>query len=88
MPVIPILSILCCLVLMASLPLETWVRFLVWLAIGLTIYFSYSRHRSEFGRAPRRDFHREGVATRGIRCERAAGRHDLARFKVQTLGAT
>jgi len=52
-PVIPILSILCCLVLMASLPLETWARFLVWLAIGLTIYFSYSRHRSEFGRAPR-----------------------------------
>jgi APA family basic amino acid/polyamine antiporter len=52
-PVIPILSILCCLVLMASLPLETWVRFLVWLAIGLTIYFSYSRHHSEFGSAPR-----------------------------------
>jgi APA family basic amino acid/polyamine antiporter len=52
-PVVPILSILSCLVLMASLPLETWARFLVWLAIGLTIYFSYSRHRSEFGRAPR-----------------------------------
>ena len=54
-PVIPILSILCCLVLMASLPLETWVRFLVWLAIGLTIYFSYSKKRSEFGSSPRRD---------------------------------
>jgi APA family basic amino acid/polyamine antiporter len=48
-PVIPILSILCCLVLMASLPLETWVRFFVWLMIGLTIYFSYSRRHSEFG---------------------------------------
>jgi APA family basic amino acid/polyamine antiporter len=52
-PVVPLLSILCCLVLMASLPIETWVRFLVWLIIGLTIYFSYSRHRSEFGRSPR-----------------------------------
>jgi APA family basic amino acid/polyamine antiporter len=38
---------------MASLPIETWVRFLVWLIIGLTIYFGYSRHRSEFGRNPR-----------------------------------
>jgi APA family basic amino acid/polyamine antiporter len=52
-PVVPILSILCCLVLMASLPIETWVRFVVWLIIGLTIYFGYSRHRSEFGRSPR-----------------------------------
>jgi len=51
-PLVPLLSILCCLVLMASLPIETWVRFLVWLFIGLIIYFSYSRHRSEFGRNP------------------------------------
>ncbi len=52
-PVVPILAILCCLILMASLPVETWVRFLVWLAIGLGIYFSYSRQHSEFGKAPR-----------------------------------
>jgi len=51
-PVVPILSILCCLILMASLPVETWVRFLVWLVLGLTIYVGYSRHHSEFGRAP------------------------------------
>ena len=38
---------------MASLPLETWVRFVVWLVIGLCIYLPYSRHRSEFGRRPR-----------------------------------
>ncbi len=50
-PVLPIASILCCLVLMASLPVETWLRFLVWLVIGLTIYFAYSRNHSEFGRA-------------------------------------
>ena len=38
---------------MASLPIETWLRFFIWLAIGLTIYFLYSRHHSEFGQAPR-----------------------------------
>jgi len=52
-PVVPILSIVSCMILMASLPLETWVRFLVWLVIGLSIYLTYSRHHSEFGRAPR-----------------------------------
>src|SRR5207247_9838730 len=50
-PVIPILSVLCCFVLMASLPLETWIRLFVWLVIGLTIYFLYGRHHTEF--APR-----------------------------------
>jgi len=47
-PVIPVLSVLFCLVLMAGLPVSTWLRFFVWLAIGLVIYFLYSRHRSEF----------------------------------------
>ena len=45
-PVFPVISIVCCLVLMLSLPLETWVRFFVWLIIGLIIYFSYSRKRT------------------------------------------
>jgi len=52
-PALPIAAIFCCLVLMASLPLESWVRLFIWLTIGLTIYFTYSRHRSEFGRSPR-----------------------------------
>jgi basic amino acid/polyamine antiporter, APA family len=45
-PYLPILSILTCLLLMASLTLENWIRFVVWLAIGLIIYFLYSRKRS------------------------------------------
>jgi basic amino acid/polyamine antiporter, APA family len=45
-PLLPILSIFCCLVLMMGLPLLTWVRFFVWLAIGLVIYFVYSRHQT------------------------------------------
>lgn len=45
-PLLPILGILSCGVLMVSLPLLTWVRFFIWLAIGLVIYFVYSRKRS------------------------------------------
>jgi APA family basic amino acid/polyamine antiporter len=45
-PFIPILSILLCLILMLSLPLETWLRFFIWLAIGLAIYFLYGRRRT------------------------------------------
>jgi APA family basic amino acid/polyamine antiporter len=44
-PFLPVLSMVCCLVLMLSLPLETWIRFVVWLVIGLAIYFLYSRKR-------------------------------------------
>jgi len=45
-PVVPVLGILCCLVLMFSLPPENWVRLGVWLLVGLCIYFAYSRHHS------------------------------------------
>jgi len=45
-PLVPLLGILSCGVLMISLPLLTWVRFFIWLAIGLCIYFIYSRKRS------------------------------------------
>jgi APA family basic amino acid/polyamine antiporter len=40
---------LCCLILMAGLTLENWIRFFVWLIIGLVIYFAYSRKRSTLG---------------------------------------
>jgi APA family basic amino acid/polyamine antiporter len=42
-PLVPLLSIFSCLLLMMGLPLETWVRFFVWLFIGLAIYFLFSR---------------------------------------------
>jgi APA family basic amino acid/polyamine antiporter len=45
-PFVPLLSIACCLLLMLGLPLETWVRFVVWLAIGLAIYYAFGRRHS------------------------------------------
>jgi len=45
-PLVPILGILFCLMLMLSLPAANWLRLVVWLAIGLVIYFSYSRYHS------------------------------------------
>ena len=47
-PILPILSIAFCALLMAGLPIITWIRFFIWLGIGLLIYFFYSRKRSEF----------------------------------------
>jgi APA family basic amino acid/polyamine antiporter len=38
-----------CLGLMVSLPLLTWIRFFVWLAIGLAIYVFYGRSHSVLG---------------------------------------
>ncbi|QGF41031.1 amino acid permease [Limosilactobacillus gastricus] len=46
-PFTPLLSIGFCLVLIAGLNWETWLRFLVWLAIGLTLYFTYGRKHSK-----------------------------------------
>ena len=45
-PLVPYLSILFCFILMLGLPLQTWLTFFVWLLIGLTIYFGYSKSRS------------------------------------------
>lgn len=49
-PLFPILGVILCFVLMLSLPLETWGRFFVWLAVGLTIYFLYSVRHSKLRR--------------------------------------
>jgi basic amino acid/polyamine antiporter, APA family len=46
MPWVPIIGALICFYLMTGLPLPTWIRLFVWLAIGLTIYFSYGRVRA------------------------------------------
>jgi APA family basic amino acid/polyamine antiporter len=48
----PVLSVFFCVLLMSGLPILTWLRFFAWLAIGLTVYYLYSRHHSEFAGKP------------------------------------
>lgn len=50
-PFIPMLAIVSCLVLMLGLPLETWVRFFVWLLLGLGIYYRFGRKHSALARS-------------------------------------
>ncbi len=45
-PVVPILGIITCLFMMVFLPWDTWIRLIVWMVIGLVIYFTYSRNHS------------------------------------------
>ncbi len=45
-PFVPVCGILFCLLLMSGLPLATWLRLIVWLVVGLTIYFFYGRRHS------------------------------------------
>jgi len=45
-PFVPIMGVVCCFGLMLTLPEDTWIRLVVWLLIGFTIYFGYSRRHS------------------------------------------
>ncbi|MFD5249428.1 amino acid permease [Amycolatopsis sp. NPDC058340] len=49
-PVVPILAILACLWLMLNLTVLTWLRFIAWMALGVLIYFVYSRRHSLLGK--------------------------------------
>jgi APA family basic amino acid/polyamine antiporter len=40
--------VLACLYLMLNLPGETWLRFVVWMVLGVLLYFFYGRRRSRF----------------------------------------
>ena len=55
-PVLPILGIAFAIFLMTDLPLSTWVRFAIWLAVGVVIYlvygYSHSRLRHHYPDAP------------------------------------
>jgi APA family basic amino acid/polyamine antiporter len=50
-PVVPILSALASLYLMYGLPLDTWLRLIIWMLIGLGIYFAYSAKHSKLRNA-------------------------------------
>jgi APA family basic amino acid/polyamine antiporter len=52
-PVVPILGILVSLYMMISLPRDTWLRLIIWLIVGMVVYFGYSRHHSRVQLAAR-----------------------------------
>jgi len=54
MPFVPLLGVASCIYLMSSLPWPTWERLLIWLAIGLVIYFAYGMRNAERVRALQR----------------------------------
>ncbi|MFJ8164058.1 amino acid permease [Streptomyces sp. NPDC096136] len=52
-PVVPILSMAASLWLMLNLPAETWLRFAIWMVIGLVVYFLYGKRKSRLAQAGR-----------------------------------
>lgn len=50
-PFVPIMGIIICLYLMYSLPLESWLRLLLWMALGVIVYFIYGRKHSKLSAA-------------------------------------
>jgi APA family basic amino acid/polyamine antiporter len=51
-PFVPLAGIAICIYLMVNLPRATWVRFGIWLAIGMVIYFLYGYRKSRLARRP------------------------------------
>jgi basic amino acid/polyamine antiporter, APA family len=49
-PLFPLISIILCGGLMTGLTVITWIRFVVWLVLGLVVYFLYSAKHSEFAK--------------------------------------
>jgi basic amino acid/polyamine antiporter, APA family len=49
MPVLPIVSVVACVWLMINLTAITWIRFLVWMALGVVLYYAYGRRHSRVG---------------------------------------
>jgi APA family basic amino acid/polyamine antiporter len=50
-PVLPLLSVISCGILMAYLPFITWMRFVIWQAVGIGLYFLYGRRHSRLARS-------------------------------------
>lgn len=64
-PLVPILGILTCLLLMFSLPAENWYRLIIWLGVGLVIYFAYGRRHSVMSRHTEHEIKTHGLSPAG-----------------------
>ena len=63
LPYVPIIGALFCLIQMAALPATTWERLIIWLALGMIIYFVYGRTNAARTRASRSN----GVTNTGVK---------------------
>jgi len=75
MPLVPILAVLACVWLMINLTAFTWVRFVVWMLVGVIVYFAYGRSHSMLGR---REAGVHGLARDQIRATYEAQRSGTA----------
>lgn len=73
-PVVPILGIIFCLTLMLSLPAGNWWRLLIWMVIGLVIYFVYGWRHSILGNKLRHEISVHGVSPAGMPLEEDQGK--------------
>jgi basic amino acid/polyamine antiporter, APA family len=64
-PLTPILGIATCLLLMFSLPAENWYRLIIWLVIGLVIYFAYGRRHSVMSKHTEHEIKTHGISPAG-----------------------
>jgi APA family basic amino acid/polyamine antiporter len=64
-PFVPIAGAVICLAQMVGLPLATWERLVLWLAIGMVVYFSYSRRRSKLAAGRPEGLHYESAKAAG-----------------------
>ena len=53
-PFVPILSAVVSFALMAGLPWHTWQRLIIWMVLGIVVYFAYGYRHSEVGMADAR----------------------------------
>ena len=49
-PFVPIAGVVVCFYLMYSLPQESWFRLIIWMALGVAIYFVYGKNRSKLNK--------------------------------------
>jgi APA family basic amino acid/polyamine antiporter len=73
MPILPIAAIVACLWLMLNLSALTWIRFIIWMIIGVAVYFLYSQRHSLVGKRERGELSDEvGDATRAANLEKGS----------------
>ncbi|MCD2100338.1 hypothetical protein LQ382_25625, partial [Rhodococcus rhodochrous] len=66
-PLVPILAVLACGWLMLNLSVETWIRFAVWMVLGVAVYFVYGRRKSVLGQRLKLEAAQQEAATHEVK---------------------